>query len=268
MPTLGDSILPSIAEGQAPFRSAAPGSRVWILDDDEVLCSLLHRRLGQDRWSLRSFHTPEALETALESERPDLLVLDEMLPQKSGIQVLANLRLWGHRFPVLMLSALAEPHHRVTGLEAGADDYLGKPFLTRELQLRIERLLTHSPPTLSSARRDLPCFVLGKLHFDPGARTLRSPAGDVLVLSPGDTALLVAFCRSEGRILSREQMIQCCGSLVNSDQSRTIDVRIGKLRQHLRQLSGRKDLIQSVRGRGYRLHPEADVQTLHRDETD
>jgi two-component system phosphate regulon response regulator OmpR len=235
---------------------------VWILDDDRDLCSLLERRLGLVRWLIRSFHTPEAFETALETDRPDLLVLDEMLPQKPGTQLLAGLRQWGYRFPVLMLSALAEPHHRLAGLEEGADDYLGKPFLTRELQLRIERQLIRSAIPVTPSRRNLPCFALADLCFDPAARTLRAATGEILPLTPGETALLLALCRSEGRILSRQQLIQACGSLADFVQSRTIDVRIAKLRRHLQHFTGCNDLIESVRGRGYRLHPDTWVRLL------
>lgn len=269
MPTPGEPTPHAAGEAHPAFHTTAPGSRVWILDDDEGLCSLLQQRLGTGDWRVRCFQAPEALETALESDTPELLVLDEMLPQKPGTQLLASLRQWGYRFPVLMLSALAEPHHRLAGLEEGADDYLGKPFLTRELQLRIEHLLTRAALPLPPARRDLPCFVLAGLHFDPRAHTLRKASGGAaLPLTPGETVLLLAFCRSEGRILSREQLLLASGSLVDSPQSRTIDVRLAKLRRQLRQLAGRKELIESVRGRGYRLHPSARVRTLGPGETE
>jgi two-component system phosphate regulon response regulator OmpR len=262
MPTPGASLPHVAGEPDPPFHTAAPGSKVWIVDDDEGLCLLLERRLGSGGWRIHCFPTPEAFETALERDQPDLLVLDEMLPRKPGTQLLASLRQWGYRFPVLMLSALAEPHHRLAGLEEGADDYVGKPFLSRELQLRIEHLLTRSALPLAPSRRELPCFSLANLRFDPVARTLCREAGKKLPLTPGETALLLALCRSEGRILSREQLLLASGSLVDTAQSRTIDVRIAKLRRQLQLLSGRNDLIESVRGRGYRLHPEARVRLL------
>jgi DNA-binding response OmpR family regulator len=165
-----------------------------------------------------------------------------------------------------MLSALAEPHHRLAGLEVGADDYLGKPFLTRELQFRIERLLLKTTTPVASRRRDLPCFVFADLRFDPAARTLKSAAGQVLTLTPGETAFMLAFCLAEGQTLSRERLIISTGSLVDAEQSRSVDVRIAKLRRHLQQLSGRKDLIESERGRGYRLKPSAGLRVLAREE--
>jgi DNA-binding response OmpR family regulator len=257
---------PPPIESTVPFQTAAPGSRVWILDDDEVLCELLKQRLARESWRVRTFQSPEEFETALVSQSPDLLVLDEMLPVKPGTQLLHDLRLYGHLFPVLMLSALAEPHHRLAGLEVGADDYLGKPFLTRELQLRIERLLTRTAAPLSARRRDLPRFTFADLRFDAAARTLESAAGEVLSLTPGETAFLLAFCLSEGQTLSRERLIVATGSLVDAEQSRSVDVRIAKLRRRLQQLSGRNNLIESERGRGYRLNPNAGLRVLEHEE--
>jgi DNA-binding response OmpR family regulator len=165
-----------------------------------------------------------------------------------------------------MLSALGEPHHRVAGLEVGADDYVGKPFLTRELQLRIERLLTRNGVPIAARRRDHPCFAFADLRFDAAARTLESAAGEVLSLTPGETAFLLAFCLAEGQTLSRERLIVGTGSLVDAEQSRSVDVRIAKLRRRLRQISGRNDLIESERGRGYRLNPSAGLRVLEHEE--
>jgi len=114
---------------------------IWILEDDEALCGLLRSRFDSIGWSSTSFHLPRSFEVELANGTPSLLLLDEMLPDRRGVDLLSGLRLQGHRFPVVMLSALQSPEDRIAGLEAGADDYLGKPFSFRELQLRIERLL-------------------------------------------------------------------------------------------------------------------------------
>ena len=121
------------------------GCQIWLLDDDKALCRLLEPILNSRGWRPRSFHRPDDLLNALDGGAPDLLVLDQMLPDKSGTHVLANLRQAGWRFPLLMLSALGAPADRICGLEVGADDYLAKPFLPRELQLRIEKLLLQHP---------------------------------------------------------------------------------------------------------------------------
>lgn len=246
-----------------PFRSQHNGARVWILDDDRALCELLAEQLSRLGWQLRRFHEPTSFEAALAEAPPDLLVLDQMLPLKPGTQVLAKLRGQGHGFPVLMLSALGAPIDRVHGLEVGASDYLAKPFLCRELQLRIEHLLAGAasvqPTPAAAGRGSGQVFQLSSLHFDPDNQTLRHKTSEPLNLSHGDTALLVAFCLAPGEILSREQLAQASGSLVDASHSRSLDVRISKLRKLLSTACGGDDLIEAVRGRGYRLVVPADL---------
>ena len=121
-------------------------ARLWILDDDEQLCDLLIQQCRTSGWQLDVFTHPRELHHTLANSCPDLLLLDQMLPEKLGTDVLESLRQDGHRFPVLMLSALGAPSDRILGLEHGADDYLGKPFLFRELQLRVHFHFRASTP--------------------------------------------------------------------------------------------------------------------------
>ena len=116
---------------------------IWILDDDEAMCALLSRQCQKLNWHMQALHHPRQLPKALQEGRPDVLLLDQLLPEKHGLDVLASLQQAGRAFPVLILSALGAPSDRIAGLEAGADDYLSKPFHFRELQLRVERLLRH-----------------------------------------------------------------------------------------------------------------------------
>lgn len=228
---------------------------IWILDDDQAMCSLLARQGEKVGWQTHSYHHPRQLPEALEKGHPDLLVLDQLLPEKHGLDVMQGLRQNGKLFPILILSALAAPSDRIAGLEAGADDYLSKPFHFRELQLRIERLLrpvaspaTALPPSLKASD-----FRIGSLRFiaSPDQR-LVTPAGINHRLSRGDAALLLAFCLHPGVVLSRPHLLQSTGSLVAPGQSRTIDVRLSRLRKQLRELTG-SELIAPVRGQGYRL---------------
>lgn len=259
----------SIAEGvQHPEALMPAGAhQLWILEDDIELCRLLVERCTRRGWRMEPFHQPRALERALLECTPDLLLLDQMLPLKSGLDVLGSLRRQGHRFPVLMLSALNGASDRIAGLELGADDYLGKPFVFRELQLRIERLLRAEPrpapgsPAAGNADPaqvcDSPfeanCFWIGALLFNPREFWLRPPDGALIRLTRGDTALLVALCREPDSVLSRESLARACGSLVDVSQSRTIDVRMSRLRRTLQELQPDTTLLESCRGMGYRL---------------
>jgi DNA-binding response OmpR family regulator len=118
---------------------------LWILEDDIGLCGLIAEQCQRQHWQLQAFHHPRSLDAALAERSPDLLLLDQMLPEKCGTDILASLRNRNHQFPVLMISAMGAPSDRVLGLESGADDYISKPFLFRELQLRIQNLIDRQP---------------------------------------------------------------------------------------------------------------------------
>jgi two-component system phosphate regulon response regulator OmpR len=227
---------------------------LWILEDDERLCDLLAGFCAELDWKLAAFTTPRRFEQALESGAPDVLLLDQMLPGKSGTDVLAGLRNQGHGFPVLMLSALGAPSDRIAGFEAGADDYMAKPFLFRELQLRVQALLRRSdaPAALTTPVTGA-AYQLGAVRFDPVRRQLVGPTGSPVPISRGDTALLLALCRRPGEPVSREVLARSSGSLVDPGRSRTIDMRLSRLRRQLLALGDGQELVQSLRGQGYRL---------------
>jgi two-component system phosphate regulon response regulator OmpR len=236
---------------------------IWILDDDQAMVSLLSRQSQKLNWNVQALHHPRQLPQALQKGHPDVLVLDQLLPEKHGLDVLASLQQAGRAFPILILSALGSPSDRIAGLEAGADDYLSKPFHFRELQLRVERLIRNpyaNGPEERSPSLPSGTFQLANLRFEAGQqpRLISSERG-VQRLSRGECALLHAFCRGSGTALSRAQLLQATGSLVIPGQTRTIDVRVSRLRRVLRELAG-EELIQPERGMGYRL--VADVQEL------
>ena len=221
---------------------------IWILDDDVELGSLLLEQFSQRGWQARHLSHPRELEQALTDTQPDLLVLDELLPEQRGTDVLLRLRQGHPHLPVLMLSALGAPRDRVAGLEAGANDYLGKPFLSRELQLRVEQLLKLALASVSAPQS----WQLGELQLDPQLQWLGN-AGGGQELSRGDIALLQLLCSRAGEVVSRQDLVQASGSLVDVEQSRSIDVRLSRLRRLLEELQPNCTMIETVRGRGYRL---------------
>lgn len=225
---------------------------LWILEDDIALCRLIAEQCERQDWDLQAFHHPRSLEAALADRSPDLLLLDQMLPEKCGTDVLTSLRNRNHGFPVLMISAMGAPSDRVLGLESGANDYISKPFLFRELQLRIQNLIAKYPrakppsPTPTALR-------LANLRFEPSLQRIHTDRGNEIRLSRGENALLLAFCQQPEVVLSRQSLAQLTGSLVDPERSRTFDVRISRLRKILRELTGGEDLIRPLRGEGYRL---------------
>lgn len=228
-------------------------ARVWVVEDDVDQLELLERRLRGCGWSVRGFTRGEALESTLSEQLPHVLILDRLLPHQSGTHLLARLRQQGYRFPVLMLSALGSADERVSGLETGADDYMAKPFLWRELQLRLVRLLERGL-ALQPHRPTNQIFQFEQVEFDPTALLLRGPAGQQR-LTRGDAALLSLLCLSPGILFDRDQLLKVTGSLVDSSTTSTLAMRISKLRRLLNACEpGSGGRLEAVRGRGYRLN--------------
>lgn len=243
--------MKSAAEGA--LSTGMPGAHVWWLEDDRELCRLLVGRLRACGWHLTLFHRADALMAALQRQEPDLLLLDSLLPGMNGLALLERLRREHQRFPVLILSALGAPEQRIEGLATGANDYLPKPFRFQELVWRIERLLQQVPPRLMLPAAQKGALPLGPLALEPFRGCLHTPGGAAVPLSRGDSALLLALLQVPGAVLSREQLARASGSLVDVTSSRTLDVRLSRLRRQLRQLSAGGVSIEAVRGRGYRL---------------
>ena len=240
----------------ATISTESPGAKVWVLDDDTSLCQLLMRQFKACGWFPLAIHTATDFDRLLADIYPDLLVLDQMLPDQTGTEILTGLRKAGHHFPVLMLSALGAPDDRIHGLEVGADDYLSKPFTTKELMLRIERLLGHAGPRWAGLDPSQNCFQIDEVLFNPSELSL-SCGDELLSLSRGEAVLLSKFCQSPSLILSREQLARGSGSIVDVSSSRSFDMRVSKLRRQLNSLwPGLGDQLESVRGRGYRLMAE------------
>jgi len=242
-----------------PISSNLKG-HVWLIDDDQELLEMLHERLSQSGWDTRCFEASETLVKALTQDKPHLLVMDRLMPGLSGIQLLEWLRAQGHHFPVIMLSAMGAGYQRIEGLEKGANDYMAKPFLWRELELRIESLIRDSSAALSLCPPKT-IFLINKIRFNPRLLELQGPAGTPHPITRGDSRLLTTFCLSPGITIERELLYVGSGSIVNAHESRSIDTRISKLRQHLNRCKfGSGRIIQSVRGSGYRLNAEVHIE--------
>lgn len=240
------------------FVSTHPDSLLWWLDDDLDLCREMLPRLRSTGWQVKTFARSEPMLAALRAGlRPDLLVLDQRLPDQLGTELLRDLRQSGECFPVLMLSAMARATDRILGLELGAQDYLVKPFHAREMLLRCEQLLELSRHLAVSPSRQEQQINLGGLTFHPHEGCLRRAGAAAVTLSRGERILLLALCRAPGRVLTREQLALASGSLAPASSSRSIDMRLSRLRRLLEQASGGSVQIETVRAHGYTLRIEA-----------
>jgi two-component system OmpR family response regulator len=183
----------------------------------------------------------------------DLMVLDVMLPGEDGYSICRRLRA-NSAIPIIMLTALGEDVNRIVGLELGADDYVTKPFNSRELVARIRALLRRSYGTTGSRRRPRALRFAGWL-IDPIARQLRNPEGVQVAMTSAEFDLLLAFCWNPGHVLSRERLLELthCGSA--GPIERSIDVHVSRVRQKIEPDPHDPSLIKTVRLAGYIFTP-------------
>jgi two-component system phosphate regulon response regulator OmpR len=236
------------------------GRRIWVVDDDPELRALLGSYLTEEGYQVRTLADGEQLAARLVGqlggERPDLLVLDRMLPGSDGLTLLRRLRDAGDDLPVLLLSARAEGVDRIIGLEQGADDYLAKPFLPRELTARIEAVLRRrrGPPPGSPQPGTEP-VCLGAVRLDPASRRLERDGAEVPITS-GELALLEAFVAHPHRPLSRQRLIELARGPGSATEERSMDVQVSRLRRLVEPDPGRPRYLQTVWGYGYVYVPD------------
>lgn len=219
---------------------------ILVVDDDARLRSLLTRYLGEHGYRVSVAENAEEARQQLQSIAFDLMVLDVMMPGEDGLSLTRWLR-QSRRVPVLLLTAMGETEDRIAGLEAGADDYLSKPFEPRELLLRVGNILRRSQREENGIPSAADEVALGPYCFDRAKGELRRD-GKTVHLSTAEAALLAALAREPGVILSREELSARLGGEVNP---RTIDVQVTRLRRKLGDDPRQPRCLQTVRGQGY-----------------
>lgn len=219
--------------------------RILIVDDDRALCRLLAEYLQREGFVVDMAHDAEAALAQLRNPtlRPDLLILDVMMPGRDGLDTLRELRMQ-HRLPVIMLSAKGEPVDRVIGLELGADDYLSKPCLPRELLARVRAQLRRNTPATATN------LQVGALRLQPGDR--RAFIGEQeLVLTGAEFQLLLALAQRAGELVDKGSLTRIALGRELERFDRSIDVHVSRLRHKLAEASAQSPRIESVRGSGY-----------------
>jgi two-component system OmpR family response regulator len=219
--------------------------RVLVVEDEAKMASLLRRALEREGYAVDVAGTGEdALWLGTENDY-DAVVLDVMLPPPDGFEVCRTLRTRGRWAPVLLLTARDAVEDRVAGLDAGADDYLAKPFSFAELYARLRAL------TRRGARERPATLTVGDLVLDPAAH-LVCRGGRPVELSPKEFALLELFMRHPGEVLTRTQMLEHVWDFAYDGRSNVVDVYVRYLREKVDRPFGRES-IETVRGVGYRL---------------
>ncbi|MFI6849332.1 response regulator transcription factor [Kitasatospora sp. NBC_00085] len=229
--------------GSGPGAVGGPAGRVLVVDDDAAIRRTLERGLRLSGFSVSLAEDGEAALAVLAAAAPDVLVLDVSMPGLSGAEVCRTLRTRGDDIPVLMLSALDEPADRVAGLQAGADDYLVKPFALEELVLRLRALLRRRPPQPDER------VVAGPLVIDPATRQARLN-GEELRLTRREFELLTQLARNAGLVLSREVLLERVWGYDFDVRSDAVDTFVSYLRRKI-EAGGRPRLLHTVRGVGF-----------------
>jgi len=215
-----------------------------VVDDDTRIRSLLREFLSANGFRVTVAGTAAEARRKLEGLAFDLLVLDVMMPGENGVDLTRSLRR-SRDVPILMLTALSETHARIAGLEAGADDYLSKPFEPRELVLRINSILRRTAPPPGEVVEQV---VFGPYTFAIARRELRR-GGEIIRLTDREQEMLAMFARRRGETVPRHELVPDGGDV----GERTIDVQINRLRRKIEADPANPVWLQTVRGVGYRL---------------
>jgi len=231
---------------------------VLVVDDDAEIRKLLGEYLERNGFRVSLATDGAEMRRVLDRSRPDIVVLDLMLPGDSGLTLCRDLRV-DSSLPVIMLTARAEEVDRIVGLEMGADDYLAKPFSPRELLARIKVILRRTrslPPNLQP--QDDPLLHFAGWTLDTSRRELLSAAGDATAISGVEYKLLRVFLAHPNRVLSRDQLLDLTQGREADPLDRSIDVQVSRLRQRLGDDPRSPALIKTVRGEGYVLSVPVD----------
>ncbi|HEX2093391.1 MAG TPA: response regulator transcription factor [Longimicrobiaceae bacterium] len=231
-------------------------AHILVVDDEPDISALVAYHLARESYRVRTAADGVEAIRAVETERPDLLVLDLMLPGMSGLEVLGELRRRAETqdLPVILLTARREEKDRIEGLRLGADDYVAKPFSPQELVLRVGAVLRRvrqAPPAAAGGK----VVRVGAFTVDTGAARAEV-AGRELDLTPTEYRLLLTLMERRGRVQSRRQLLEAVWEVTASIATRTVDMHVQRLRN---KLGDEADWIETIRGFGYRFRTEPPV---------
>ena len=222
---------------------------ILVIDDDTRLRSLLQRYLQENGFAVSAAKDAENARMFLRQYQFNLLIVDVMMPGESGIEFLQKLRR-DNDVPAIVLTAMGDTADRITGLEAGADDYLPKPFEPKELVLRINNILRRIP---QQSEQNKQVLKMGAFLYDLDKKELSLANGEIVHITPVEQSILSMLGAKCGQIFTREKLAELLGAGQNS---RSIDVQITRLRKKIEEDSKNPRYLQTVRGKGYMLLTE------------
>ena len=226
-------------------------ARILVVEDEPGLVLTLEDRLKAEGYAVGIARDGEEGSARASGETWDLILLDGMLPRKSGFDVCRDLRAMGVKTPVLMLTARGQVSDRVVGLKRGADDYLVKPFDMSELLARIEARLRRDGASMNADPKARTAVTLGAIHVD-FRRAEVTKAGAPIELSGKELHLLRYFIEHQGATLSRTELLEAVWGYSTIPFTRTVDVHVANLRRKLEDDSSRPSMILTIHGLGYK----------------
>ncbi|NPV91875.1 MAG: response regulator transcription factor [Firmicutes bacterium] len=221
--------------------------KILVVDDEDTILRLVEYNLVKEGFEVLTSQDGSGIKERISAEKPDLLILDLMLPGTNGLNILRELRQEKIPLPVIILTAMGDETDRILGLEMGSDDYVTKPFSPRELVARVKAVLRRSSP-LPPAN----LFAVEHLEVDIDQYEVRSE-GRSVPLTPKEFELLVYMVRNQGRVLSRECLMENIWGHKYDGSTRVVDVHIRHLRDKIEKDPENPGIIRTVRGVGYRL---------------
>ncbi|UXR77174.1 MULTISPECIES: response regulator transcription factor [unclassified Staphylococcus] len=230
------------------------GQKVLIVDDEHSIVTLLKYNLEQAGYLTEVAQDGEEALEMVDTVKPDIIVLDIMLPKKDGIEVCKTIRTNKNSVPILMLTAKDDAFDRVLGLELGADDYMTKPFSPREVVARVKAILRRVSSTEWQQEEDDDIYI-GSLRIRLEYFEVYRE-GQLVELTPKEFELLLYLIERQGRVITREHMLNSVWNYEFAGDSRIVDVHISHLRDKLEDNPKKPQLIKTVRGLGYKLERE------------
>ncbi|MGG2095152.1 response regulator transcription factor [Bacillus sp. S13(2024)] len=235
-------------------------NRILVVDDEEFILTLIEFNLQQAGFEVITAMDGETALNKAQTERPDLIILDLMLPKMDGMEVCKELRLQRIMTPILMLTAKDDEFDKVLGLELGADDYMTKPFSPREVVARVKAILrrTKLHDEQVPEVEDENSIIIAELKILPDFYEAYFQ-GEKLELTPKEFELLVYLARHKSRVLTRDQLLSAVWNYDFAGDTRIVDVHISHLRDKIEKNTKKPTYIKTIRGLGYKLEePKGD----------
>lgn len=241
-----------------------PGApKVLLVEDDTEISRMVVEALRENGFVTLAAATGAEMDALLSQQDVDLIILDVMLPGESGLDICRRQRARSN-MPIIFLTALGAEIDRIVGLEIGADDYVTKPFSSRELIARVRALLRRAqidPAAPTPRGAGVKAYRFSGWRLEPSSRQLLDPASVRVSLTSAEFDLLLAFCQNPGRVLSRDQLLNLTHSGSAGPMGRSIDVHVSRVRQKLEGNASSDEIIKTVRLGGYIFTPAVKIVT-------